>query len=129
MDTLKFDFTDELAELLEFTAKVSIAIRRNTPYNSAYNAKNSEHANDVMRLAQCLHNFDMVARAIREANPQSIVFACDMLLSMYERYQAADSAEKAVFDRNRPYMQLDDAIAIFNRIKTKAQCLLPKEGA
>ena len=121
MRSLEIDFTDELAELLEFSAQVAAAIRKNTPYHSTYTAKNPDHAQDVMWLAECLHNFDMLARTIREANLESIVFVCDMLIRMYERYAKKDSVQKAVFAR---YIQLDSACSIFHRIKRQAQeCL------
>ncbi len=127
MPPLKSNFTIELAELLEFTAKVAIAIRRNTPYNSAYNAKNPDHANDVMWLAECLHNFDMLAQAIRESRPESIVSACDMLISMYEEYGEEGSDQKAAFYRHRAHFQLENAIAVFQRIKIQAQIFLVEE--
>ena len=127
MHSPNINFAAELAELLEFTTKVAIAIRRNTPYNSAYNAKNPDHANDVMWLAECLHNFDMLAQAIREAQPKSIVFACDMLLSMYQGYEEGGIGQKAAFYRNRSHFQLENAIAVFDRIKIQAQALLAEE--
>ena len=127
MRSLEIDFTDELAELLEFTARVAIAIRRNTPYNSGYNTKNPDHAQDVMWLAEGLHNFDMLACAIREANLASIVFACDMLLTMYQGYTEPNSVQKAVFDRHRAHFQLEKAVAVFKRIKAQAQALLAQE--
>lgn len=114
-------FDDELCRLLSFVATVASAIRMNSAYNSR--SANSPHvAHDVMWLSDSLHNLGILADAIRAANPATIDFACDGLISSYERYMTDSTGKnsKATFDRNLDRLNLNEGLDIFRAIRDKA---------
>lgn len=124
MQNLEIDLTDELARLLSYTAGVAIAIRLNSAYRSDYKEQNPQHGYDVMWLADSLHNFDMLARAIQESNSAEIARACDMLLSFYAMYthgptEGNKGDPQGSFARHARYANLDEALAVFKAIKAK----------
>lgn len=77
----KINLTCELARLLNFTAAVATAIRMYSAYNPSEQHLNAPE--DLMWLSDCLHNLDMLGRAVVEEKPANIVFACDVLLTTY----------------------------------------------
>lgn len=124
MSDATLDLTPELTRLLNFTASVAIAIRMNSAYNSqSAHSPNTPH--DVMWLADSLHNFDMLGRAIESGEATNIEFACDQLLRAYESYTRTDTGLKsepnATFERNAQRVTLKEAQDIFRDIKTKVR--------
>ncbi len=119
---MKVDLTSELARILNFTAEVAIAIRMYSAYNQNGN-RHEDAPGDLMWLSDCLHNFDMLGRAIQGGNPANIVAACDMLLKAYEGYQVENPRftrqAKPTFDRNADRVSLHEAMAIFTDIRAK----------
>lgn len=126
----ELDLTSELARLLNYTAEVATAIRMNSPYNGCYEPANPQHGNDVMWLADCLHNFGMLGRAIQGADPKGIDFACDMLLQAYERYGQDSYSDivkgdpQGAFERNTELFSLAEGMRIFMDIKAKVSPLV-----
>lgn len=124
------DFSHELAALLEHTARTAIAIRQHSPYSRpAGLSEPPENQYDLLWLADSLHNFDSLGRAIIEQNPDRIVFACDLLSSLYQRYGSEKNNSKGTFERARKYgISLDHAIDLFNQIRLKAaDCQKPEQ--
>jgi len=126
----KIDLTLELARLLVFTAKVATAIRMYSAYNQS-----DEHFEDapldLMFLSDCLHNFDCLGYAIAEGSPVNIVFACDLLLNSYRDYQIEHPQDgtrqsKRTFDRNASRFSLNEGMAFFVEIRSKAASLMEK---
>lgn len=119
---MQIDLTSELAKLLKFTADVARAIRMYSAYNQS-GARHEDAPNDLMWLADSLHNFDMLGRAITEGSPANVVFACDALLKAYQGYQevfpGSDRQPKPTFDRNAHRVELKEAMAIFSDIRAK----------
>lgn len=98
---------------------------------SAYNQgqQHEDAPNDLMFLSDSLHNFDQLGHAIQEGRSASIVAACDSLLTAYGRYQTEDPRfgsrqGKRTFDRNAERVSLEEAVDIFNDIRTKVSALL-----
>lgn len=116
------DLTSELARLLQFTANVATAIRM----YSAYNQSGEQHVdapNDLMWLADSLHNFDMLGRAILAGRPANILFACDTLLKTYQGYQevfpGSTRQARPTFERNAHRVELKEAMEIFSGVREK----------
>ena len=119
---MKVDLTTELARLLNFTARIAIAIRMYSAYNQ--NAAHHDDApNDLMWLSDSLHNFDMLGNAILAGIPENIIVACDSLLRAFHSYQevipGSTRQAKPTFERNAHLVNLKEAMAIFTNIRVK----------
>lgn len=128
---MKTDLTQELARLLKFTASIAVAIRM----YSAYNQSRTPHVdapNDLMWLADSLHNFDQLGNAVLGGVPTNIVFACDSLLKSFQGYQevfpGSTRQAKPTFERNARRVDLRDAMAIFSDIRAKVLPLTLQGG-
>ncbi|MBN3761199.1 hypothetical protein [Burkholderia sp. Ac-20365] len=119
---MELNLSQELARLLNYTADVATAIRMNTPYNGAYDERNVEHAKDVMWLADSLHNFGVLGRAIERDDIHAVVAACDVLTDAYQRYREGDVGPKGdpVGAFRRGMLKLEEGLAIFADIRRKA---------
>lgn len=119
---MKTDLSSELARLLNFTADVAVAIRMYSAYNQG-GQRHEDAPNDLMWLSDCLHNFNMLGRAVQGDRPAGILFACDMLLKSYKGYQeihpGSTRQPKPTFERNSPQVDLKEAMAIFGEIRAK----------
>ena len=117
-------FAVEQAKLLSFVAKMAVAIRMNSPY-SAVHQDCSTAPTDVMWLADSLHNFDVLGRAIEAGKSDGITFACNHLIEMYEDYlqdgnPSRPNPARASFSRWGHLVDLGEALEIFQAIKAKA---------
>ncbi len=124
------DFSYELASLLEHSARTAIAIRQHSAHlHSAGNSEPPESQCDLLWLADSLHNFDALGQAIIEQNPDRVVFACDLLITVYKRYGSEKNSSKNTFERAKKYdISLTQVLGILDQIKTKAvDCQKPRE--
>lgn len=119
---MKVDLTTELARLLNFTARIAIAIRMYSAYNQS-SAHHEDAPNDLMWLSDSLHNFGMLGNAILAGIPQNIIVACDSLLKTFHSYQevfpGSTRQAKPTFERNAHRVELKEAMAIFTDIRVK----------
>lgn len=119
---MKIDLTAELGKLLEFTAKVAVAIRMYSAYNRI-GERQEDAPMDLMWLSDSLHNFSILGTAVQEGNPANIISACDMLSRSYKSYQEihphSTRQAKPTFERNADRVNLNEAIAIFEQIRLK----------
>lgn len=120
---MKIDLTSELARLLEFAAKIAIAIRMYSAYNQS-GEHHEDAPSDLMWLSDSLHNFDMLGRAVLDGSPPNIILACDTLSRSFRGYQEihpnSTRQAKPTFDRNAKRIDLNEAIAVFEEIRSKA---------
>ena len=77
-----------------------------------------------MWLADSLHNFDRLARAVKHQSRLDIETACDSLISMYASYGNDDTGNKSepkhTFERHSHLVCLEEGIDIFQAIKQRA---------
>lgn len=119
---IDLNLTNELAQLITFTADVATAIRMYSAYNGS--AEYGEDAAlDLMWLSDCLHRLDTLAHAILKNRQDGIVSVCDTLIKAYEDYQVINPCytrhAKACFERNQGIFSLQQGIDIFKGIRAK----------
>jgi hypothetical protein len=120
---MDLDYTEELAQLLRFTSRVAIAIRKYSAYSGKAASRQAHAAYDLWWLSDCLHNFERLGEVLMHGSPDSIVNACDALIESYKLYGEEHKdlpGSKAAFDRNEHLISLDEGIAIFEAIRAKA---------
>jgi len=81
------DVSGEVGILFEHVARVAMAIRDYSAYTRGHYRQESNKARyDLLWLADCLHTFDRVGRALASGSTRALVTACEELLSMYDTY-------------------------------------------
>jgi len=125
---LKIDLTQEFSDFLEFVGDVGSTIRR----HSAFTGEHNPH--DVMWLSDSIHDFRMLSKAITMGDLQEISREAASLIGTYTWYknglnegQQMKSDPKDSFQKY-PWIDLDKAIAIFQRIKDKADQEIKIQG-
>lgn len=127
------NLTPQLGRLLFFISDVATAIRMHTPYNGRYDAANPVHALDVLYLADSIHNFSMLGRALAGGSVLDIQFSCDLLVRQFARYRQDNQVSvkgdpKATFERNGDLANLDQGLLILNEIRSAIQQYLPEDA-
>lgn len=123
---MKTDLNSELGRLIVYVADVATAIRKNSPYNESYYRQNPESGLDVMWLADSLHCFDRLSRAIQSGSSKEIIAACDSLIGYYQLFTDGPGEfeckgdPKASIERYQGLFQAQDALALFAAIRAKA---------
>ena len=127
------NYTAELALLMRYTGATAIAIRMYSAYNSGgdpsrflrvpYDPKRDSV--DLMFLADSLHNFGALGRALQEEVPARVIEACNHLLSTFSEYDQEISGvgrrqAKPTFERWREHIDLNMAREAIAGIRDKA---------
>jgi hypothetical protein len=146
--SLGVDFTQDLAALIRFVARVGVALRMVSPYRrmpsrAAHSARSwvsrmtraimaganspltEGEAQDVFWLAECLQNFDYLSSALTSRRLETVIAACENLLQAYEGYArrgllTAEPDHIPTFRRFNAVFDLRDAIYILRTIHEKA---------
>ncbi|KAF1695383.1 hypothetical protein [Pseudoxanthomonas daejeonensis] len=85
IDTL--DISGEIGLLFEHVARVATAIRGYSAFTRGHSGPEPQKARyDLLWLADCLHTFDRIGRALAGGSQRSLAVACEELLSMYDMY-------------------------------------------
>ncbi|WP_372018536.1 hypothetical protein [Pseudoxanthomonas sp. 10H] len=81
------DLSGEIGSLFEHVARVAVAVRTHSAYTRGHHGLESPHARyDLLWLADCLHTFDRVGKALAGGSQRALAAACEELLSMYDAY-------------------------------------------
>ncbi len=111
MTVQKVDLSEELLKLLTVTAQIARAIR----LNSAYCPDSKDNPNtlvNVMELSNCLHNFDQLAKVIKDNDIKEINQSCEYLSNEFLICQDIPSFQHCEH-------ALIEAIGVFKDIRTK----------
>ena len=81
------EISGEIGTLFEHVARVATAVRDYSAYTRGHAGPEPAKARyDLLWLADCLHTFDRVGRALAGGSQRSLAAACEELLSMYGTY-------------------------------------------
>ena len=81
------DLSGEIGTLFEHVARVAAAIRNYSAFTRGHHGKEPDKARyDLLWLADCLHTFDRVGKALAGGSQRALAAACEELLSMYDAY-------------------------------------------
>jgi hypothetical protein len=81
------DLSGEIGMLFEHVARVAVAIRNYSAYTRGhYGPEPSKARYDLLWLADCLHTFDRIGKALAGGSQRALAAACEELLSMYDAY-------------------------------------------
>jgi hypothetical protein len=111
----------ELGGILTFVAKVATAIRTYSAYSDSEPRRHA--AFDLMWLSDCLHNLDVLGRAVQVGRPEAIAFACDRLLRQIAEYESDVSHYKSPprqsFERNREHFELAEFAMLLRSLRER----------
>lgn len=121
------DVTPELGRLLVFIADVATAIRKNSLYAGDYESRDPREVGlDVMWLADSLHCFDRLGRALQSGDAKTIEAASEALFGYYGMFiDGADGKglkgdPKATFQRYEHLCNANEARAALDAIRRKS---------
>ncbi|MBB6063778.1 hypothetical protein [Pseudoxanthomonas broegbernensis] len=81
------DISGEVGTLFEHVARVAVAIRNYSAYTRGhYGPEPNKARYDLLWLADCLHTFDRVGKALAAGSQRELAAASGELLSMYDMY-------------------------------------------
>ena len=81
------DLSGEIGMLFEHVARVAIAIRSYSAYTRGhYGPEPGKARYDLLWLADCLHTFDRIGKALAAGSQRALAAACEELLAMYDTY-------------------------------------------
>jgi len=81
------DLSGELGILLEHVARVATTIRSYSAYTRGHYGQEPNKARyDLLWLADCLHTYDQLGKALAGGSQRALAQACEELLSMYDMY-------------------------------------------
>ena len=81
------DISGEIGTLFEHVARVAMAIRNYSAYTRGHYGQEPNKARyDLLWLADCLHTFDRIGKALAGGSQRALSSACEELLSMYDAY-------------------------------------------
>ena len=126
---------EDFGRLLVYIADVATAIRLNSPYRGDYAIRDPREVGfAVMWLADSLHCFDRLGRALLSGDVSEIVSACDSLSSYYRMFtdgvrgSGAKGDPKASFKRYGHLCRPTEAMAVFSDIRGKALAMALEVG-
>lgn len=125
------DLSAEIGTLFEHVARVATAIRNYSAFTRGHNGQEHPKARyDLLWLADCLHSFDEIGRALTKRNPAALAGACAELTSMYETYLKDGSGydSRDTFQRLAAAVPLGEAKEAIRAIMDKAARLLEDSG-
>jgi hypothetical protein len=81
------DVAGEVGALFEHVARVALAVREHSAYTRGHYRQESNKARyDLLWLADSLHTFDQLGRALAGGNARALAAACGELAAMYDAY-------------------------------------------
>lgn len=132
------DLTFECGELLKFVSNVAIDIRLYSAYSDGIRLNEKGQMIDsrsdpnvpfdLMYLSDVLHNLWNIGDAIQSGNAENIKRECDTHIEIFEAYLGKNPARWCknmkgnpidTFQRHKRYVDLEGAIQIFEKIKSK----------
>jgi hypothetical protein len=119
------DLSGEIGMLFEHVARVAIAIRNYSAYTRGHQGREPDKARyDLLWLADCLHTFDRIGKALAAGSQRALAAACEELLAMYDTYPKDGSGydSRDTFRRlaeRVPLAGVTDAIRVI-AMKTRA---------
>ncbi len=120
IDTL--DLSSEIGALFEHVARVASTVRNYSAYTRGHNAPEQAKARyDLLWLADCLHNFDEIGRALSRGSVQALSSACEDTGAMYDKYlkDASGYNSRDTFQRLSDNVPLDPPSEAFRSIIAK----------
>lgn len=115
---------NELCDLLGYVSKVALAIHTMSAYR---NDPKSTDPYDLLWLSDSLHNFGMLANAIRSNDTEQIISACDRLENYFLAYNSRGATEQMSWKSfpgesfERHHILLQEPIDILRRLKKLSQ--------
>lgn len=126
---MKLDFTNELADLLDFTGETATAIRMYSCYAKSYKELNDQDSLDIMFLSDFLHHFSCVSSAVKgylnTENKTELAFTCKRLISFYEDCISPEVQETfcrsatLTLEKNKHFVDLNIPISALKSILNK----------
>lgn len=103
------DLSGEIGTLFEHVARVATAVRSYSAYTRGKYGPESDKARyDLLWLADCLHTYDRVGRALAGGSQRALSEACGELLSMYDMYLKDDSG----YDSRDTFRRLSERVPL-----------------
>lgn len=126
------DFTEELLQLLNFSAEVAGAIRMYSSYTSCMPENHrmerrepAAHKYDIMFLSDVITQFLEIAEAIKTKDKNKIISTCESIICLFQSYQKDNShfkiQAKSTFDYWSGKVDLNAAINVLNQITLKTK--------
>lgn len=116
------DLSAEVGTLLEHVARVAVAVRNFSAYTRGHQGSEQAKARyDLLWLADCLHSFDQLGRALAAGSPRALARACEDLVAMYDRYLKDNSGynSRDTFQRLAGEVPLGEASEAIKSILAK----------
>jgi hypothetical protein len=103
------DISGEVGVLMEHVARVATTIRGYSAYTRGhYGAEHSKARYDLLWLADCLHTYDRIGKALASGSQRALLAACQELLAMYEAYPRDGSG----YDSRDTFRRLGDQVPL-----------------
>lgn len=103
------DLSGEIGTLLEHVARVATAVRSYSAYTRGHYGQESGKARyDLLWLADCLHTFDQLGKALAGGSQRALASACEELLSMYDMYLKDSSG----YDSRDTFRRLSEQVPL-----------------
>ena len=103
------DISGEVGTLFEHVARVATAVRNYSAYTRGhYGPEPNKARYDLLWLADCLHTFDRIGKALAGGSQRSLAAACEELLSMYGMYLKDGSG----YDSRDTFRRLSDKVPL-----------------
>lgn len=96
------DFTPELAQLLTISSRIAMAIRARVPFDLS--DPNGRHGSDPFWLADAIHGFGDLAKAVTAGYWSIVASECQDVLRQFNEY------------RTRPSDELGSPMTTFQRV-------------
>ena len=119
------DISGEIGTLFEHVARVATAVRQYSAYTRGhYGPEPNKARYDLLWLADCLHTFDRVGKALTGGSQRSLSAACQELLSMYDAYHRDGSG----YDSRDTFRRLATQVPL-DRVSDAIRTIVMKTGA
>ncbi len=103
------DLSGEIGTLLEHVARVATAVRGYSAYTRGhYGPEHNKARYDLLWLADCLHTYDQLGKALASGSQRALTLACEELLSMYDMYLKDSSG----YDSRDTFRRLSDKVPL-----------------
>ncbi|MBO9715455.1 MAG: hypothetical protein J7507_01240 [Pseudoxanthomonas sp.] len=119
------DLSGEIGTLFEHVARVAAAIRSYSAYTRGHHGREPDKARyDLLWLADCLHTFDRIGKALAAGSQRALSAACAELLEMYAAYPGDGSG----YDSRDTFRRLAAQVPL-DRVSDAIRTIVMKTGA
>lgn len=116
------DISGEVGTLFEHVARVAAAVRNYSAYTRGHYGQEPNKARyDLLWLADCLHTFDRIGKALADGSQRSLAAACEELVAMYDAYPKDGSG----YDSRDTFRRLSDKVPLLG-VTEAAQSIVMK---